>query len=119
MKKDIKILIVDDSEFMRVFLKDVLSMIGFSKFIECVNGEECLKKYFEEKPDLILLDIVMPVLDGMEVLKKIGREAKIVAISAMGQEKIIEEAKQYGARGYIVKPFVKAKIEEELEKVLS
>ncbi|MBI5306334.1 response regulator [Candidatus Wolfebacteria bacterium] len=118
MNTDIKILIADDSAFMRKVLRSILEGIGFSHFTECSNGRECLKKYREERPDLILLDIVMPEIDGLGVLKEIGTAAKILVISAVGQEKLIEEAKGYGAKGYIIKPFDNQKVVEEIKKVL-
>ncbi|MDA2921771.1 response regulator [Patescibacteria group bacterium AH-259-L07] len=119
MDKNIKILIADDSAFMRKVLKDILAGAGFSKFVECGDGKECLAKYEAEKPGLVLLDIIMPVVDGMEVLKKIGTAVKVLVISAVGQDKIIEETKQHGAVGYIVKPFDRKKVIDEITKVLS
>lgn len=119
MDKNIKVLIADDSAFMRKVLKDTLESAGFSNFIECGDGKECLEKYELEKPGLVLLDIIMPEVDGMEVLKKIGKIAKVVVISAVGQEKMIEEAKELGALGYIVKPFDKKPVVDEINRVLS
>ena len=118
MNKDIKILISDDSAFMRKILRDILQSNGFSNFVECGNGKECLEKYETEKPDLVLLDIIMPIMNGIEVLKKIGKEAKVMMISAVGQEKMIEEAKQYGALGFIVKPFDSKKVVEKIEEII-
>lgn len=118
MKKTAKILIADDSSFMRKVLKDILAEAGFENFIECEDGKECLEKYKSEKPDLILLDIIMPGLDGIEVIKQIGKEAKIIVISAVGQEKMIEEAKSYGAKDYIVKPFDKEDVIAKVKKVI-
>lgn len=112
-----KILIVDDSMFMRKILKDILSKEGHN-IIEAENGAECLAKCDSEKPDLVLLDIIMPEVDGIEVLKKIGKLAKIVVISAVGQEKMVEEAKSLGALDYIVKPFDNEKVIEAVKKVL-
>ena len=113
-----KILIADDSQFMRKVLKDILHGAGYTDLVECGDGKECMAKYASEKPDLILLDIIMPEMDGMEVLKKIGHEAKIVVISAVGQEKMTEEAKGLGALDYIVKPFDNDKVLELVKKVL-
>lgn len=118
MNKDIKILIADDSAFMRKVLQGILEGMGFSHFIECGNGKECLEKCKSAKPDLILLDIIMPEVDGMEVLKKIGKTIKVLIISAVGQEGIIKEAKENGALGFIVKPFDNKKVVAEIEKVL-
>ena len=113
-----KILIADDSQFMRTMLKDILHGAGYTDTIECADGKECMAKYASEKPDLVLLDIIMPEMDGMEVLKKIGHEAKVVVISAVGQEKMVEEAKKLGTLDYIVKPFDNNQVLEAVKKVL-
>ena len=113
-----KILIADDSQFMRKILKDILYGAGYTDTIECVDGKECMAKYVSEKPDLVLLDIIMPEMDGMEVLKKIGHEVKVVVISAVGQEKMIGEAKDLGSLDYIVKPFDNNQVLEVVKKVL-
>lgn len=118
MNTKAKILIADDSSFMRRVLVDTLSKEGFSNFIECSTGAEALEKIASEKPDLCLLDIVMPVMDGMEVVKKVGKDQKVIIISAVGQEGMIEEAKQYGAKGYVVKPFDRKQVVEEVSRVL-
>ena len=113
-----KILIADDSQFMREVLKGLLHDAGYADTPECTDGKECIAKYTSEKPDLILLDIIMPEMDGIEVLKKIGHEAKVVVISAVGQEKMLEEAKKLGALDYIVKPFDEKKVLEVIRAVL-
>ena len=118
MNTQAKILIADDSAFMRKVLVDVLTTAGFSNFVECANGTEALAKYASEKPDLCLFDIVMPEMTGLDALKKIGSEAKVLMISAVGQENMINEAKQNGAKGYIVKPFDNKQVLEEIAKVL-
>lgn len=111
-----KILIVDDSKFMRNVLLDILSK-GNHDLIEAENGKIALEKYQAEKPDIVLLDIIMPEMDGMEVLKKIGQQAKVIVISAVGQEKMVEEAKSLGALNYIVKPFDNEKVLEVIMAV--
>ncbi|MBI4811965.1 response regulator [Candidatus Falkowbacteria bacterium] len=113
-----KILITDDSQFMRKVLKDILHDAGYMDLVECADGKECLTKYAEGKPNLVLLDIIMPEVDGIEVLKKIGKEAKVIVISAVGQEKMVEEAKKLGALDYIVKPFDNNKVLEAVRAVL-
>jgi len=118
MKTDIKILMSDDSAFMRKVLKDILQGAGFTNFIEASNGKEAIEKYRAEKPDLILLDVVMPELDGVGVTKEIGKEATIIMVSAVGQDSVIKEATDNGAKGYIVKPFDKTKVLEMIEKVI-
>jgi two-component system, chemotaxis family, chemotaxis protein CheY len=112
-----KILIVDDSQFMRNVLKDIVSSKGHSS-VEASNGNEMLEKLQTEKPDLVLLDIIMPELDGMEVLKKIGKEAKVIVVSAVGQEKMVDEAKKLGALDYIVKPFDNEKVLNTIDEVM-
>lgn len=112
-----KILIADDSIFMRNVLKDILSKEGH-ELIEAENGKETLEKFNIDKPDLVLLDIIMPEVDGIEVLRRIGKAAKIVVISAVGQEKMVEEAKNLGALDYIVKPFDNAKVLEAVANAL-
>jgi two-component system, chemotaxis family, chemotaxis protein CheY len=118
MDKKNKILIADDSSFMRKILKDILQTEGFIDFIECGNGKECLEKYDSEKPDLVLLDLIMPEVDGLEVLKKIGKDAKVLVISAVGQEKILEEARNFGAKGCIIKPFDNKQVVLEVNRIL-
>lgn len=119
MDRNIKILIADDSPFMRKMLKEILEVGGFKNIIEAGDGNEALEKHESENPDLVLLDIIMPKLDGIEILKKIGEGTKTLIISAVGKEDIIEEAKELGANGYIVKPFDEKRVMGEIEKVLS
>lgn len=118
MNTKAKILIADDSAFMRKVLIDILTGEGFSDFIECGTGKECLDKFESEKPDLLLLDIIMPETDGLEVIKQIGKTANIIVVSAVGQDSMITEAKQNGAKGYLVKPFDKKQVVAEVEKAL-
>jgi len=113
-----KILIAEDSQFMRNVLKDILKEAGFEDVVEAENGQQALEKYDSEKPDLVLLDIIMPEVDGIEVLKKIGKEAKIIVVSAVGQEKMLKEAKGLGALDYIVKPFDNQKVIEVVKKTI-
>jgi two-component system chemotaxis response regulator CheY len=117
-KKEAKILIVDDSAFMRTVLKNILENFGYSNFVEAGNGVEALEKAKTENPDLIMLDIIMPDKGGLDVLKEIGSTHKILMITAVGQEKIIEEAKGLGAKGYIIKPFDNHQVEAEVKKIL-
>lgn len=118
MDKNIKILMADDSAFMRKILKDILTDMGFSNFVEAENGKQAIEKFEVEKPDLILLDVIMPEMDGVETLKQIGKKTKVVMVTAIGQDSIIKESKDNGAVGYIVKPFEKEKVIEEINKVL-
>ena len=115
---NIKILVADDSAFMRRILVDILKDRGkFTNFTEAGNGDEVIQKYRSEHPNIILLDLIMPGKDGFEVLRELGgkTDVKIVVISAIGQNQLIEEATRLGAKSFIIKPFdgkdVIAKIE--------
>ncbi len=103
-----KILIADDAAFMRMSLKSMLERNGYEIVGEAENGAIAILKYKELKPDIVTLDITMPVLDGIEALKQIkafDQSATIIMISAMGQESIVREAVVAGAVGFIIKPF--------------
>lgn len=106
----------DDSTFMRKMLIEILNEAGHTDIIEAENGVVALEKIKTEAPALVLLDIIMPEVDGLEVLKQVGKTQKIVIISAIGQEGVMTEAKGYGALGFIVKPFDKDKVMEEIKK---
>ncbi len=113
---DKKILLVDDSAFMRKVLRDIFESAGYTNFVEAGNGTEAMEKYKSEKPDYIFLDVIMPDVNGMDVLRIIGREAKIIIVSAVGQKEIIEQAKSLGALDYIVKPFDRDQVLEKVQK---
>ncbi|ADL53697.1 response regulator [Clostridium cellulovorans] len=113
-----KILIADDAMFMRISLKSVLERNGFEVIAEAENGKQAIEKYKLLKPDIVTLDITMPIMTGLEALKEIknfDRNAKIIMISSMGQESIVRDAVVAGAFGFIVKPFK----EETIIKVFS
>lgn len=118
MNKKAKILLVDDSAFMRNVLKNILHDAGFENFTEATDGVEAIKKIKEESFDVVLLDLIMPNKGGLEVLKEIGAKAKILVISAVGQEKVVEDAKQQGALGYVIKPFDNQQVVAEVKRVL-
>lgn len=113
--KDKKILIIDDSKMASFVLEDILREDGFTNIIRASNGKDALNAYTNEKPDLVLLDIIMPNMNGIDVLRKLGKNAKVIIASAVGQDSIIKEAKELGALDYLVKPLNK---EEVLKKVL-
>jgi two-component system chemotaxis response regulator CheY len=113
-----KILIVDDSAFMRKVLRDIFESAGYTNFVEAGNGREALERWKSEKPDFMFLDIIMPEMNGMDVLREIGREAKVIVVSAVGQKEMIEEAKALGALDYVVKPFDRDQVLEKTEKYL-
>jgi two-component system chemotaxis response regulator CheY len=113
-----RVMIVDDAAFMRISLKTVLEKRGFDVVGEAENGAIAVKKYNELKPDIVTMDITMPEMDGIEALKTIRSmdcNAKIVMISALGQEPHVREAVMFGAKGFIVKPWK----EEHIVKTLS
>ncbi len=118
MDTAVKVLIADDSSFMRNVIKGILQKAGFSNFAEAGDGKEALQKFTEEKPGLVLLDIIMPIKTGLEVLQEIGTKTKVIMVSAVGQEGIIAEAKSKGAQGYVVKPFDNEQVLKEIERVL-
>ncbi|MHB8063689.1 MAG: response regulator [Ruminiclostridium sp.] len=116
-----KVLIVDDAAFMRLAIKMILEKNGFEVIGEAINGSEGVLKYKELKPDIVTMDITMPEMTGTEALKCIKEfdpNAKIVIVSAMGQEPMIREAIMNGAKSFIVKPFNEEKVVQTLTKVL-
>lgn len=118
---DKKILVVDDALFMRAMLKKVLNEAGFDQVIEAVDGEEAAFIYEKEKPDLVLMDISMPKLNGIEALKRIKKrdpEALVIMCSAVGQEAMIIEAMDAGAYEFIVKPFKPEQIIRSIKTAL-
>ena len=117
-----KILIADDSLFMRKVLKDILS--ERHEVIEADSGAKALEQFEKENPDLVLLDIIMPEgeEEGVKVLRTIiekDPEAQVVMITAVGQDSIIKQCKELGAKDYIVKPFDAKSVVETVEKCLA
>lgn len=103
-----KIMLVDDAAFMRMMVKKALTESGYSDFIEAQDGAEAVQKYESEKPDMVIMDITMPNMDGLQALKKIRENdpsAKVVMCTAMGQESMVVDAIKSGAKDFIVKPF--------------
>ena len=116
-----KVLIADDSAFMRTILKDIVAKSNWAaaQIIEAADGNEVVTKFNTEKPDLVLLDIVMPQKDGIAALKDIGQLAKsVVIVSSVGQEQVINQAKSLGAKDYSVKPFDAQQVIQVLNKLL-
>lgn len=115
------ILIVDDAAFMRMMIKDILSKNGYEVVGEADNGLKAVEKYKELTPDLVLMDITMPEMSGIDAVKNIKAidpGAKIVMCSAMGQQAMVIESIQAGARDFIVKPFQADRVLEAVRKVL-
>lgn len=115
-----RILVTDDAAFMRHMLKDILGKQGHEIFEAC-NGKDLLQKIGEVKPDLITLDITMPEMDGLEALKAMReKDIKIPVImcSAMGQQAMVIDAIQLGARDFIVKPFAQDRVLQAISKVV-
>lgn len=115
------ILICDDAAFMRMMIKDILSKNGYTIAGEAENGVKAVEKYAETKPDLVMMDITMPEMDGIQAVKNIkalDASAKIVMCSAMGQQAMVIESIQAGARDFIVKPFQAERVLEAVRKVI-
>lgn len=115
-----RVLVVDDAMFMRMMLKDILSKNGYEVVGEAANGREAIEKYIELRPDLVLLDITMPEMDGITALKEIKHidpQAVVVVCSAMGQQNMVIEAIQNGALDFIVKPFQQNRVIESLKRI--
>ena len=116
-----KILIVDDAAFMRKVIRDTLTKSGYTDLYEAVDGKDAVEKYFEIKPDLVLMDITMPNMDGLEALKAIRAKdsnANVVMCSAMGQEAMVVEAVQAGIKDFIVKPFKEDRLMKAVNTIL-
>ena len=115
------ILVVDDAAFMRMMIKDILTKNGFNVVGEAENGQIAVQKYKELNPDLVTMDITMPEMDGIQALKSIREtnpNAKVVMCSAMGQQAMVIEAIQAGAKDFIVKPFQTNRVLEAVSKAL-
>jgi two-component system chemotaxis response regulator CheY len=115
-----EILIVDDSNFMLNVLKNVLKNLKIDEIYTANDGDEAVETYKDNRPDLVLLDIVMDNVDGIEALEQIkdfDEEAKVLMISAVGQQETVKEALEKGAEGFIKKPFENQKVQEKIKEV--
>ena len=115
------IFICDDAAFMRMMIKDILTKNGYNIAGEVENGLKAVEKYNETKPDLVLMDITMPEMDGIQALKQIRAadpSACVIMCSAMGQQAMVIEAIQSGAKDFIVKPFQAERVLEAVKKVV-
>lgn len=116
-----KILLVDDAAFMRMMVKDALTKNGYTDLYEAADGVQAVEKYAEIHPDLVIMDITMPNMDGLEALKTIKSKdpnAVVVMCSAMGQEAMVIEAIKSGAKDFIVKPFKPDRILKTVTTIL-
>ena len=114
-------LVCDDAAFMRMMIKDILTKNGYVVVGEAENGAKAVEKYNETKPDLVLMDITMPEMDGIQALKKIKEGdpgAMVIMCSAMGQQAMVIESIQSGAKDFIVKPFQADRVLEAVKKVV-
>lgn len=115
-----KILVVDDAEFLRVRISKMLQGDGH-EIAEAENGARAVAVYKQEKPDLVLMDITMPEMDGLTALKEIrgyDPKAKVVMLTALGQESVVLEAIKSGARDFVVKPFERDRVMNAITKLL-
>lgn len=116
------VLVCDDAVFMRTMVSDILSQAGFTVVGEAENGKQAVEKYQQLRPDLVTMDIIMPEMGGIEAVRKITQidpGARILMCSAMGQQSLVQEALQAGARDFVVKPFQPSRVLEAVQRVLA
>lgn len=116
-----KILIVDDAAFMRMTIRNILIKSGYEVIAEAETGEEALNKYKQLKPDLVTMDMVMVGAGGIEAVKNLvayDSQAKVLMISAMGQQALIVDAIQAGAKGFVIKPFKPEEVISEVKRII-
>jgi two-component system, chemotaxis family, chemotaxis protein CheY len=114
------VLVVDDAIFMRRAIREMLEKNGYEVIGEAENGKTAIQKYKEHKPDIVTLDITMPEMSGSMALKEIinlDKDAKVIMVTAMGQEELVKEAIIAGAKSFIVKPFTEEKLIQVLQKI--
>jgi len=116
-----RILIVDDAAFMRMMIRDILTKNGYEVVGEAQDGIQAIERYKELQPDLVTMDITMPEMDGITALKEIRKgdaNAKVIMCSAMGQQAMVIDAIQAGAKDFIVKPFQADRVIEAIKKTI-
>ena len=117
----VNVLIVDDLTFIKIVLRDIIEKAGFRVVGEASNGEQAITQYQDTRPDVVLMDITMPGMDGLTALKKIreiDNAARVIICSALGQQQLIVQAIQLGAKDFIVKPFQPQRVVSALKKAL-
>ena len=115
-----RILVTDDAAFMRMQLKNIFQSLGHEVVGEAENGQVAIDMYKDLKPELVTMDITMPEMNGVEAVKEIKKHdanATIVMCSAMGQQQMVLEAIQAGAKDFIVKPFDQERIKQAMDKI--
>jgi two-component system chemotaxis response regulator CheY len=115
------VLVCDDAIFMRTMIRDILEQAGFEVVGEAETGRQAVEKYRQFKPDLVTMDIVMPDMGGIDAVREICKtdpEARILMCSAMGQQALVVEAIQAGAKDFVVKPFQPSRVLEAVQRVL-
>jgi two-component system chemotaxis response regulator CheY len=115
------VLVCDDAIFMRTMIADILTQAGFEVIGEAESGLQAVEKYRQLKPDLVTMDIVMPDMGGIDAVREICKtdpDAKVLMCSAMGQQALVVEAIQAGAKDFVVKPFQPSRVLEAVQRVL-
>lgn len=116
-----KVLIVDDSSFMRALLRNILNKIGIKDVTEASLGKQAIAEFKKQKHDLVLLDVILPDIGGEVVLADIMKAKpipKVIMVTAVGQKPMMEKCRKLGVKDYIVKPFDNKKIEATIKRVL-
>jgi len=117
-----RILVTDDTAFMRLLLQKILTEGGYDVVGEADNGKEAVRLFERHRPDLVTMDITMPILNGVEALKRIRAidpDARVLMVSAMGQKNMVMQALREGAQGFLIKPFEKEKVLQAVAEVLA
>lgn len=118
--KKARVMVVDDAIFMRKMLSDILKEGGYEIVAEAANGKESVEQYSKTKPDIVTMDIIMPEMSGIDAVKEIidkDKNAKILMVSAMGQQQLVVEAIQAGAKDFVVKPFESSRVLSAVERL--
>lgn len=108
MERSYTVLVVDDSPFIFKAVKKALEPEGYQLMDQAFNGQECLERVEQQTPDVIILDITMPVMDGLQTAERLFRKnaaTKLIMISAMGDEEMVKKARRIGVQNFLVKPF--------------